>query len=301
MSSRRSTQSLLFPLLLVFVGVMFLLTNLGVVERSIWSEVLRYWPVILILMGVDALVRHASMRAAFGTFLGVAALLIAGLVLLEVFAPESWGTREQSFSHPVSNAASARITLACQGCTMDVRKQPPTSQPDTLISGVLSLRRGEKLTQTVRRDGSQASFTLESHHLLASFLGTTQRTTSWRIALNEAIPVSLTLTTDRAVDIDFTGIALQSADISTGSQTSTILLPSAANASLYLSGSHIQVLVPTDVGLRISRSEQSEVTVPSSYVWTGNDARSPNYDDASFRTDIIVRPGSDWVELVAAD
>ncbi|MBE0636802.1 hypothetical protein IH601_12460 [Candidatus Bipolaricaulota bacterium] len=297
MTRRRPRNSLLVPLVLVFVGIMFLLTNLGIVDRSIWSDIIRYWPVLLILMGVDALLRRSSMGAALGTLVSAAALIAVGMVLLHMFAPEAWTTREQAFSYPLTNATTAQIDLSCQDCTMHIRRQPSLSQPDTLINGSLHLRRDEKLTETVRRDGSQTYFALESHYLLPSLVWAKQDAKAWIVALNETVPVTLTMSTENAVHVDFTGIALQSADISAGSQTSTIFLPDTANAALYLSGSHIEVLVPEGIGVRVTGLTASNLSVPPTYVQTGSSIASPNYEQATYRTDIILRPGSEWIEI----
>lgn len=42
----------LFGLTVLFLGVLFLLNNLGYVGKEIWSYILPYWPVLLVLAGV---------------------------------------------------------------------------------------------------------------------------------------------------------------------------------------------------------------------------------------------------------
>ena len=50
-------RSLFFPVLLVGVGIFLLLNNLGYIEGSFYDSLRVYWPVLLILGGLDALYR----------------------------------------------------------------------------------------------------------------------------------------------------------------------------------------------------------------------------------------------------
>jgi hypothetical protein len=42
-------------LFLVFLGIVFLLNNLGLVPGSVWNELWKFWPVLVILIGIRIL------------------------------------------------------------------------------------------------------------------------------------------------------------------------------------------------------------------------------------------------------
>ena len=48
--------SLVWPIVLVSIGVLFLLNNLGILAEDIWLPLLRLWPLVLILIGIEILV-----------------------------------------------------------------------------------------------------------------------------------------------------------------------------------------------------------------------------------------------------
>jgi len=50
-------KSIGIAILLIIIGVVFLLDNLGYVHISVAELIRTYWPVILIWMGVEKLVR----------------------------------------------------------------------------------------------------------------------------------------------------------------------------------------------------------------------------------------------------
>lgn len=85
--NRHYRGSLFFPLILIAVGVIFLLNNLGVVSGDIWSNVAQFWPVILIAIGLDSIYRREGLvGAAFVIGLGVVFLLAnLGYLALDIW------------------------------------------------------------------------------------------------------------------------------------------------------------------------------------------------------------------------
>jgi DUF4097 and DUF4098 domain-containing protein YvlB len=95
----RYRRSITGPVILIAIGVIFLLSNLGIIQRwQLWHWFGHWWPVLLILWGVIALVEHASaQRMGYRTrHLGGAGIfLLIVLVALGVSAHYSsdvnWG------------------------------------------------------------------------------------------------------------------------------------------------------------------------------------------------------------------
>ena len=294
MTRRRRQGSLVFPLVLVFLGLMFLLINLGVVDRGIWSSIIRFWPVLLILMGIDTLLRRSSAGAAFGTVLSTVVLIAAGITLFHLFAPASWTSETQPFSHSVDGASVAEVMLSCRDCSMELYAVPAS---DTLISGHLTLRRDEKLTESVRISNETIRYQLESEYWLPFPLLAERGILLWEAGLNDSIPLTLSLQTDGAVDLDLTGLQISSVDISTGDERCQITLSQASSATLFLSGDRFEVLVPHDVAVRVTGSSSMELSVPSDYVQTESGFHSPNYETASIRAELVLRSGAEWIEI----
>ena len=77
----RLRPSLLGALLWIGLGILFLLRNLGI-GPDIWSLAGRYWPVLLILLGVgkilDYFLHKDSVSIRFGEIVGIFFLLLIG-------------------------------------------------------------------------------------------------------------------------------------------------------------------------------------------------------------------------------
>lgn len=68
---------------LIFLGIIFLLNNLGILPWQIWNEIWKFWPVILILIGFELFLG----KSPFARFvMGVITLLIFALILLYVLS-----------------------------------------------------------------------------------------------------------------------------------------------------------------------------------------------------------------------
>lgn len=74
---------IVFAIILIFTGVLFLLNNLEVLPWSIWTNIWRFWPVFLILIGLQ-IVLGRSKRGSI--VLGIISLLIVGAIALVVVA-----------------------------------------------------------------------------------------------------------------------------------------------------------------------------------------------------------------------
>lgn len=76
-SPRRRRGSIFFPLLLVIIGVIILLVNLGVMTRDVWDVIAQLWLVLLIVIGLDSLYKREGLVGA--TFLiGLGTVFLLG-------------------------------------------------------------------------------------------------------------------------------------------------------------------------------------------------------------------------------
>jgi hypothetical protein len=58
MDKFQKPRSLFFPLLLVAIGIFLLLSNLGSLQNTAWENMITYWPLLLIIGGLDGLYRR---------------------------------------------------------------------------------------------------------------------------------------------------------------------------------------------------------------------------------------------------
>ncbi len=57
----RRPVSVIGPLILIVIGLVFLLNNLNIISGNIWDTVIRLWPVIFIAFGLDGILRREGL------------------------------------------------------------------------------------------------------------------------------------------------------------------------------------------------------------------------------------------------
>src|SRR5512138_3786033 len=126
----RRSPSFFWPIVLIGAVVILLLYNLGMLRVDPWPVLFRFWPVILIIIGVDIIFgRRGTAGAVIGALLGL--LLVGGVIAILIFAPALASSYPSMFgpmnigefggpttplqtaqiSHPLSDAAQAQVTL----------------------------------------------------------------------------------------------------------------------------------------------------------------------------------------------
>ena len=100
----------LWGLILVALGVIFLLQNLGVLGWGVWGTLWRFWPVILLLIGLNIILRGQSPWLVLGITVVVLIGVIVAAVLVERSRPPAVAA---SFSQPLQGitGASAEINF----------------------------------------------------------------------------------------------------------------------------------------------------------------------------------------------
>jgi|GEM_PF-5139070 len=73
-------------IILITLGVLFLLSNLGILPISVWFILLRFWPVLLILLGLRIILGRGKNHEAFAF---ISFILIAVVIVVSIASVNS--------------------------------------------------------------------------------------------------------------------------------------------------------------------------------------------------------------------
>jgi hypothetical protein len=106
---KRKGGSLVFPIILIVLGVLFLFDNLNITSGIDWGTIWKLWPIILIALGLEIILGR---RVSFGAvFLVVIIVVIAGgAVWWSVVAGDGERTTEH-LSWPANGVERAELEL----------------------------------------------------------------------------------------------------------------------------------------------------------------------------------------------
>jgi len=272
-------------LILIVGGILFLLSNLGLVEFASWRTILRLWPILLIAVGVDLIVARSSLAGALSSLITVCVLLGVGFVAFYLFAPGEWTAREQGVRVPLAGASAGNVALACDACAIRIEG---SASADALVEGTVVGPPWATLSQSTDRTGNVPSYALAGRSALrlpfSHFGGAT-----WQFALSDDVPIELSVHADGA-DLDLTDTNVVRVDLGADERASRIVLSARSSATYDLSGDAITVVVPDGVGVLVDWEAVSAIDAPSGYIQSGSRTVSPDVDVTPVRATVVVGP-----------
>lgn len=250
-SQDRHYPSLVWPVILITVGVVFLLSNLGILKVNFW-DLWRLWPVILILAGLEIILGR---RSALGNIivLIVTLLVIGGAVFMLIASPEVLGVSSsgefREIEEPLEGVEQADLRLGFAAGELTVRQLTDSA---SLVRGELDLATERVPVWTIDRSGSAASMSLE--YARGNWASGWNRGDDWELFLSPK--VSLSLDTDIGAGdarIDLTGLDVRALDVAAGAGRSTIILPAEGDFKAHVAGGvgELIVEIPEEMAARI--------------------------------------------------
>lgn len=250
--------ALTWPVALIVVGVLFLLSTTGTLGTDL-GGIVRWWPVALIVLGAWYLIVAFVPRAAAGS---------KQLVI------------------PLEGATSASVRLQFGGGEVTVEPGPA----DQLLVG--QFENGGAVQR--RRGPGSVELSPDAATVLPWF----DRPLSWRIGVTTGAPLDLDVQSGAArVRMDLTGVALRRLKIQTGASDTRILLPRAAGESFVKAEAGAASLafeVPAGVAARIkslmvigsTSVDESRFPKTASGRW-----ESPDYGTAANKVELEISGG----------
>lgn len=282
--SPRRTPSLAFPLVLIALGVVFLLANAGYLDRVSWIDAVQLWPVLLVVLGFDMLLRPRSVVVA-----AIVEVALIGAALLYLAAaptlPGSNAINTGAFTSQESvlrvGVSSLSLTLGYGAGDLTVRGGA-TDLVMPLLVMVKSTREDVDLQWNVPSGGS-ATVDVKSSAPDLPF-GTTR---AWDVTVPSDMPVGLTLNLGAGdFDIDLSNVMLTEATINNGASDLQLALPKPSG--------NVPVAISTGVSsvdLRIPTGAEYRVRVTGALNTVSGPQESSGYNSATDRLTITISSG----------
>jgi predicted membrane protein len=305
MTTTYRRRSLFWPLVLIAVGLVWLLGNLGIISGASIAVLFRLWPLVLIIVGLDLLVGRSS--SGLSTLIGVGGVVLI-LVLMLVGPSLGWAgdteVKTANLSAPVEDAASAHINLGLSIGDTNVKalsdsKQLITADVTYIGSPVTLDVQGntEKTVRLSQEPGGNFNFGF-------SFFNPQPQNLRWDIGLTPNIPLDLNITGGvGGGKLDFSGLKLTNLQTSTGVGDMEFVLPDGSYSANINGGvGKITLVLPAKSGVRIDASTGvGSINMASNLTRTGGDAnksvgesgvwQTASYDNADQKISITYHGG----------
>jgi hypothetical protein len=223
MDNNRKKRSLFWPVVLIGIGVVWLLYNLGMISGVNISAALQLWPLLLIGIGLDVLIgRRFPILSALIGLLVVGAILgmtVAGPRLGLATTPE---LKTETFVAPAGLARRAKLEI--QFSIGDNQIRPLSGTQNLLVatavhSGVVEFSDSGTTNRNIRLSGPRPE---SGVFIWPNFMGEQ----SWDVAISPDVPVDLDLGVSSGnTNVDLTEMRVESASIQVSSGDTVVTLP----------------------------------------------------------------------------
>jgi hypothetical protein len=281
------------PAILVALGVVFLLNNLGYLGWGVWDTLLRLWPVLLIAIGLDLLIGRRSILGSALVVLLLLAALGAAIWWTGFWLPGGMAIASETISQPLGAARRADIDIGMGAGRLQVG---PLAESDNLIEGMIAKSSGEQVLQDFSMSGNSATFKLHSRAAWAfPFRERRGERIEWSLLLNRDIPLRLHIDTGAGqAMLDLARLQVADLDVNTGVGQTTLTLPQQGQVQARINGGigETVVIIPARMAARIEATTGlGQVNVIGNYQRNGKISISPDYEGAANRVDLIVNGG----------
>jgi hypothetical protein len=261
---RRNT--LFWGTVLIILGVLQLLNNLGILQISIWQIA---WPLLLIAFGIWVLLGTILRRSP-------------GQAELVSIPQDSAGRARIQIHH-----GAGRLTLVGK------------TEPGVLLNGTF----GGGLDYHTRLDGDLLNVDMRVSERNFPWGWGPGDTLDWNFNLSDAIPLILDFNTGASKSvIDLSGLRVPEMNLQTGASSTDITLPSTAGMTHMKVGSgaaSVNIKVPQGVAARIHAQGgvASIVIDQTRFPRMGELYLSPDYDSAQNKVDIDIQTGVGGIDI----
>jgi len=282
----------LWGLVLVALGVIFLLQNLDVIGWDIWGTLWRFWPVLLVLIGLNILLAGRTPWLMFGITL----VVLVGIVVAAVVIERSRTTAvAESFSQPLQGIEKAEIEVNFGAGELLIGSLP---------AGSASLAEGKgypEVRQDFRLQGSTGVLALSVPG--RAFWPFGDNGLRLEASINREVPLNLTVKAGASdIKVDLTDLRVERFEMGIGAASATLRLPASAGTTVAVINAgvaQVSISVPQGVAARI----KSETGLGSFNVDTtrfpkvGDIYESPGYATATNRVDLTVKSGVASIDI----
>lgn len=289
---RRSLGGIIVPLLLIAIGVVLLLANLGYVPPISIRAIIQLWPLVLVLIGIEILLARRQPLAALALQL---LTIVLGVALVSaqpagLFAPAGAVTSAESV--PREGATSLDLTLNGGAGDFTVAGDAASLVDVTATGGAI-------LVRTERRDG-RAEIGIDPEHEHFPFGGT-----GTDIDVRVAGDVPLTLHVEAGAGdlrIDLRGLRVREAEVEAGAGDIVVVLPEPQGdvpVRVNVGAAEVVIEVPAGVEARVTVSggavslDSDNARLPAS----GGVAQTAGYASATDRVTVTVDAGAASIRI----
>ncbi|OGY23442.1 MAG: hypothetical protein A2172_04410 [Candidatus Woykebacteria bacterium RBG_13_40_15] len=277
------------PIILIGLGVIFLLNNFGILSWDIWTNLWKFWPVIIILIGIEFIVGQSiSFRSLVVVILLI--FLIPIFLTFNPFTRNPLATNTLKISEPLGSLTRAKIIIDMPATNLTINALG--NDTSKLVEGKVVYSKAVNKPEIVKQDTfGQEIFTLKQNITPGlPFISSLQNKTE--LSVTRQIPIEIQITTGASKEsLDLTSLRVNYLEINSQASDLKISFNSSysSNAKIKAKASNLDIKIPKEIEARIKiTSPVKNISVDSRFRKNNDEYKSSKFDAAFIRVDIQI-------------
>lgn len=292
---------MIIAVVLILLGILFLGVNFNFISADVWSQLLKLWPMILIIIGVGIIIKRLLPKWLYYLIIAVLLVLIVlGAIYVSQCNNEPEGGQNISLDEPISSGFDKyNLTIKLGAQNLEIN-----DISSGLISGNIQANGGTPVYRQSTSNSAIIGVITQNWRLIWSKWGIGGAKGTSRLYITNQIPLDLTLNLGAtSINADLSRIKLEYMNLNTGAFDGQIKLGKLAQSASIIvrtGASNVSFKTPKDCGVKVASSsglvttKYTNIDVKDS----GGDKISNNYNSAQCKIDFNIKSGASSFEFV---
>lgn len=240
----------LFAVVLVFLGLAFLMHNFRLTPNGFWGVLWRFWPVILILIGVKTLL-GSGRSVLVGGITAFAMLAVLGLSLYISWNRATEKPTITGITERLGGYSRARVEI--EFGAGDLKLDGLAAQTGNLLEATAEHRgTGTGINKEFTQAGGAAQLKLSLTSEARRLLG--EKKDKWQLHFSRDIPLEINLKSGLSeLDLDLSLLRVENISLDIGASKLRLLVPASGNSKVAIKSgvADVEIAVPAGKSARI--------------------------------------------------
>ena len=293
----------LFGLLLVALGILLLLNVVGALSLGVWFELARYWPLLLVIVGVKMLLapRAPLVGLTAVSLILVVAVAIASFTMDSRHSLDASGApAAASYEAPLGDAETLELGMGFAGGSATLRSAPAGGSQllaadfGGASADVIHDRRGRDSKIYLSSGGWSVDWDGAANVNMASDSGGFPGFVDWDLLVSPDVALAIEIGAGASdLDLDLRRLNVKRLNIGAAASDVRIILPESAGRTeveIEAGAADMEIVVPDGVAARFERESLfSDIDISTSrFPETSGGYESPGYATAENRVSVEI-------------
>ena len=239
----------IWGIFLVFLGIIFLLQTLNVLPWGLWGTLWRFWPVLIIIIGLGILLRRYN-----AWLLSLLILVILGgclgVAIWQYDPPLSVGMATKSYSEPLGDIEHAQIEIDFSAGSITIGSLPPGSLNFVEADSEIKNSRSAMNVDFHQQDSEGNLYLSTTNQQFRGEAGI-----RWEVSLTRNIPLAINIKSAASnMELDLSELKVTELRLDLDAGNCKVTMPSSAgttHAYIKADVANVEVTIPDEVAAKI--------------------------------------------------